>query len=139
MRLPRDIIEWCKGGIEMTHSYRIHDDLRDRTYKSIKEAWECLSPETTYAVFYYRLKNRGIKHLCMPQSETFNKEEPPCIQRKRVVDVKSGVTWHTVTECAASLGVSRKAVQSAIKRKGKCKGLMLRMVEEPKDVSGGYK
>lgn len=115
----------------MTHSYRIHDDLRDRTYKSIKEAWECLSPETTYAVFYYRLKNRRIKHLCMPQSETFNKEEPPCIQRKRVVDVKSGVTWYTVTECAASLGVSRKAVQSAIKRKGKCKGLMLRMVEEP--------
>ena len=109
----------------MTHSYRIHDDLRDRTYKSIKEAWECLSPETTYAVFHYRLKNHRIKHLRMPQTETFNKEEPPCIQRKRVIDVRSGIRWDSIKDCADSLGVRYQAVQSAIKKGRECRGRLL--------------
>lgn len=49
------------------------------------------------------------------------------LRRSPVIDVESGQTWPSVSECAAALGVSAAAVSAATKTPGRrCKGRSLR-------------
>lgn len=125
-----------KGVMMITYARGVTDVLRNKRWLSIEQAREVYFPELNYATFYYALKKGGIPYLVIDDQCTRYKGDPKCLVKQQVKDIKSGMTWACISDCARCLKVSRTAVQQAIKRKGKCKGLMLRMVEEPKDVSG---
>ena len=108
----------------------VHDTLRDKYYSSMKQAWEVYGPELAYSSFRYRLLSGKYKYLEYNPtrkviSDNENVAEHPGI---RVQDLNSGRIWISISDCAYSLGVSRRAVQLALKRGNPCKGCILERI-----------
>lgn len=108
-------------------SYKVHDSLRDRDCRSIKEAWPQYAPEISYVTFRDRLKAGAYPHLSYSPS---NVNMLNIVRTKQVRDLQSGETWESMTACARDLEVTFQAVQLALKRKGTCRGHLLEWAED---------
>ncbi len=116
-------------------SYKVHDSLRNRDCRSIREAWEQYAPEVSYVTFRDRVKSNFYSYLtCTPDSFSMMEE----VRVKGVWDPISGETWESISACAKKLGVTFQAVQLSIKRKGKCKGHLLEWAEDAQGVIDKY-
>lgn len=90
-------------------------------YESIRDAWEACSPEIHYNTFLYRLQHGRISYLHVGPKR-ISKPRTEGFARVAVIDPDTGDRWTSVSACAADLGVSRQAVQNAVKRKRSCRG-----------------
>lgn len=112
-----------------TRSRKVTDVIRGIQHSSIKDAWESEHPEIEYLDFYFAVTHHKIPHLIVDKQYTYYKgTDPKCRIQVQVRDADSGQLWPCLMDCARDLGVSRTAVQQAIKRKGTCRGRHLQIV-----------
>lgn len=100
-------------------TYRVIDNLRNRSCNSLKEAHVQYMPQVSYFVFSKMIKNGGLPFLSYYEYQVPVNTD---IKRKAVLDVATGHRWSSVTECALYFGMSRQAVLKAIRKGSPCRG-----------------
>jgi hypothetical protein len=108
----------------------VYDSIRDVTLGSINDAWVSYHPEMNYHEFYYALRVGAFKFLHLGRSQLGVR---PSLNRTKVWDAETGETWESLSKCAKDLGVSRSAIQLASKRKGRCRGRLVQIIEQEED------